>query len=118
MTAGRLPGKVVGMGKFIRFAVVLACAVSLAGCGSSIPWPAVNSVSLQACEIVFVALDPSLGDALCTTTVEIAQALEDLFGVDDDAGTTPGVHEAMSNVQVNAAVYQWLVAHGAKPVKH
>jgi hypothetical protein len=99
--------------------ILLATTVAV-GCTTAALTQITNAAG-QVCEAVFVAVDPALGPPVCTTALEIAQAIEALVtgGSSDDAGAvghvSPGSAFAVAATLTpaqHAAVYQWLTVHG------
>lgn len=103
--------------------LVLSAVASLAvaGCTQKEVQTAQNATTVAAdvCEVVFTAVDPTLAP-LCTTAEQVAEAIEALtaqvtVAVTDDAGAAVGA-ATVAVKPTNTQVYQWLVAHGTKPV--
>lgn len=97
--------------------MALAGALMVAGiaCTAS-TWQtiqAATNASGVACEALFVAVNPAVAP-LCTTAAQIAQAIEAFVAT---FATVDGGTGAMSAAAQNAWVHDWLVQHGATPVK-
>ena len=79
------------------------------GACANVPAKTVIDTAGNVCQVVVAAVDPSLGP-ICTTAQAIADAIAALLAEHQAmgvAGAAPSQGE----------IYNWLVAHGATPVK-
>lgn len=88
--------------------------VALLACTSA-EWTTVTNAGGQVCEIVFTALDPALGPPICTSLVEVEQAIQALVtSGNSDAGAV-GAHlhygDTLTLAQ-NGQVYKLLTVNG------
>lgn len=105
----------------LALAALLSAAIA-AGCTKAQETAAAMALT-QGCDIALDFLDPSLVP-LCTTFSLVGQAVAAVMPADAgaiDAGDAGAVNAALLVVQSatpaqKAAVYAWLVAHGAVPL--
>jgi hypothetical protein len=96
-------------------AVLLLVGLSLGTSGCSAAQNKVYTDGAGAiCQVVVAALDPSLAP-LCTSAQALAEAVEMFLG-DGGIGARAMVIQGSAGVVVATPVYQYLLAHGAKPV--
>ena len=101
--------------KKLLLAVAAAVSISLAGCTAAQLATAnsVVDVAGNVCQVIIAATDPTLVP-VCTTATGIASAITALIAAHVPTAADATTPYAPSNDEV----YKYLVAHGAKLVKH
>ena len=89
--------------------VGLASFVVIIGACARVPAKTVIDTAGNVCQVVVAAVDPSLGP-ICTTAQAIADAIAALLAEHQAMGVTGAAPS-------QGEIYNWLVAHGATPVK-